>query len=358
MVTMKQLARAAGVSQTTVSHALNGKGRVSDETRQRIEQAARELGFKANAQAVGLRTGSSRLIALQIASDMIEVTLPNSTYFTELLNGAAQEAMESGWLVAVVPTLIDVEHLTHLQIDQGIIVDPTGTESLLKFLNDRGGVAVTTGRVPERYTKNLKRLSLAHVDNDMKELTFYGLDHLLAAGYRRPALLTLNSAKSYVSDIMAAYEAWCVSGGHEVIVGRALNLNEPEAARAAERLLGHAPKPDAVFTTNEGAAHGVIKAAQRLGLTIPDDLGLISTMPTSRILQTLPSMTAIDPNAYEIGRTAVRVLLGKINDRTANSSIERVPFSLRPGASTARFMITRTHMDTRKSFNPGHTTRD
>lgn len=342
MITITEVARAAGVSPTTVSHALNGKGRVSRKTRERIEKAARDLGYQANARAVGLRTGSSRLIALQIASDMIEVTLPNSAYFTELLNGAAQAAMEVGWLVVVVPAMIDASNLAGSGIDAGIVVDPTGSESLLKFLNDRGGVAVTTGRVPDHIARSLPRLSLSHVDNDMKALTFAGLDHLLAAGYKRPALLTLNSQKSYVNEIIAAYQSWCAAGDHEVIVARASNLNEPHAARTAKQLISQAPMPDAIFTTNEGAAHGVIKAAQQLGLTIPDDLGLISTMPTSRILNALPSMTAINPNAYEIGRSAVRILLQKIAAPSSTEPIKPVSFSLRPGASTSRFMITRS----------------
>lgn len=342
MIKIAEVARAAGVSVTTVSHALNGKGRVSERTREKIEKAARQLGYRANPRAASLRTGSSRLIALQIASDMIEVTLPNSTYFTELLNGASQAAMESGWLVVVVPAMIDVQHLEGSGIDAGIIVDPTGSETLLQFLNDRGGVVVTTGRVPRHIAKRMPDLSMAYVDNDMKALTFAGLDHLLAAGYKRPALMTLNSQKSYVNDIIAAYQSWCIAGDHEAIIARAANLNEPHAARTAEQLVSQAPAPDAIFTTNEGAAHGVIKAAQKLGLAIPDDLGLISTMPTSRILHSLPSMTAINPNAHEIGRIAVRVVLQKIADPTAGDPIKPVQFSLRPGASTSRSMIVRS----------------
>lgn len=342
MVSIFDVARAAGVSQTTVSHALNGKGRVGKKTKEHVEKVAKELGYHANTQAIGLRTGASRLIALQIASDMIEVTLPNSAYFTELLNGASQAAMESGWLVVVVPTLIDLDALEGSGISAGIVVDPTGAEPLLKYLNERDGVAVTTGRLPEAAKRDLSRLSLSHVDNDMRALTFSGLDHLLASGYKRPALLTMNSQKSYIDDIIAAYQSWCAASDLDAIVARASNLNEPHAARTAEQLLNQTPAPDAIFTTNEGAAHGVIKAAQRLGLNIPDDLGLISTMPTSRILHSLPSMTAINPNAFEIGRTAVRVLLRRLIDRAFPVESGPVPFSLRPGASTSRSMILRS----------------
>ena len=101
------IAREAGVSITTVSHAFTGRGRVAPLTRERILQVAAAIGYTANPHAQNLASGRSRTLAIQVAGFTARQTsgvlLPDAAYYMDLLNGAASAAAESDYAIMLTP---------------------------------------------------------------------------------------------------------------------------------------------------------------------------------------------------------------------------------------------------------------
>jgi DNA-binding LacI/PurR family transcriptional regulator len=102
-VDIRDVARTAGVSITTVSNAISGKGRLSPETRERVRRIAEQMGYEPSVHARGLVTGETRLLAIQASGFDDKSLIPQVAYIQELINSAAQTSLELGYSLVVVP---------------------------------------------------------------------------------------------------------------------------------------------------------------------------------------------------------------------------------------------------------------
>lgn len=307
------IAREAGVSITTVSHAFTGRGRVAPRTRERILQVAADIGYTANRHAQNLVSGRSRTIAIQVAGFATKQTsgilLPDAAYFMDLLNGAASAAAESDYAIMLTPYDFIPRRGQHMALDGAVIVDPVGQEALAEALAERELPVVTTGRPTSGDVR------YPWVDNDHAGVAARMLSHFLARGYRRPALIITTPSRSYVADIVAAYRRWCAE---RALDPRIVELPEPPAeraaARAARRLLTGQDPPDAIFTSYDRLAVGVLLQAERLKIPVPRSLGIASAVDSDLLRRISPSVTSVALSPQRIGRIAVEVLIKLIED--------------------------------------------
>ena len=334
-ISIEDVARESGVSIATVSHALNGKGRISKETRARVLDVAARLGYAINPSAASLRTGQSPLIAIQISPTEEGASLvPNSSYFNELLNGASAAAVAAGYPLVVLPRDVDETMLQTLGTSRGIVVDPTGSEPLLRHLLRRGTL-VTTGRMPDETLVEFPDAAVSSVDNDARRVTRTALRHLTASGYEHPAMLTSSGSASFFRDCVAELRAWAAEHDETLRIARLRQDNESSARRSLSALLDRYPETDAIFTTSEAGAIGCVTVAAARGRCVPDDFGIVAGMDTSLLKHFSPSITAIDLHPGLLGRAAVEQLLGL----TAGSSTRAsalVPHTLYRRDSTRR----------------------
>ena len=122
-VGIKDVAAAAGVSTTTVSHALNGKGRIAPATRRRVEEAAERLGYRPSAMARGLAGGRTGMLAMVVSGTVdIPVQVGDFDYFLRLMNGATLAALRHGYSLTLIQSQGEPEPLDGLPLD-GAIVD-------------------------------------------------------------------------------------------------------------------------------------------------------------------------------------------------------------------------------------------
>lgn len=317
-VGIRDIAREARVSITTVSHALNGKGRMPESTRRRVREAAERLGYQANLQARGLALGRSMTLAVQIASGNAEVIIPDVAYFIELLNAASARALERGYGLVLAPPRANHENVHRLQVDGAIVVDPTGAETMLA---DSSLPVVTTGRTPYCRTP--------WIDNDHVAGTRVVLDHLSEHGYQRPALLTRVTEQSYVLDSLDAYRAWCAERGCDPLIEHVAGMpSEAVASEAARRLLAGRQPADAIFATLDTLAVGAAIAARELGRHVPREVG-IAALTDSPILRTVqPTITALDLHAEAIGHGAVDLLLTLVEEEEGTGKEKAAPRSV------------------------------
>ena len=319
-VSIWDIAEEAGVSITTVSHALSGKGRLPDRTREKVRRAARRLGYRASTQARGLATGRSMALAVQVVGTRAGVLVPDFQYFVELLNAASAEAIERGYGLVLAPAGAGIEGLGHLSPDGIVVVDPTGEEPLLQ---PRGIPVVTAARVPEDGRET------AWVDSDHHAGTRRVLDHFLEAGRSRPALLTSTARQSYVDDTTAAYTTWCKERGLEPIVGLvAADPTEEAAAAVMGDLLTTKPRPDAVYATFDRMALGVLLACRERRISVPEDLAVAALTDSPLLRTTVPQITALDLDAPEIGRRVIELLVALVEGEEPASRQIMVPSTL------------------------------
>ena len=283
------MARAAGVSRTTVSHALNDKGRVAPETRERILAVAEELGYRPNTNALHLTQRRTGLLALTSSpSDPVPLGLLDVDYFLALAPAASEAALRAGYALVLGPTGQAPELWAQLRLDGALITDPLPSDPFLRELERQGTPVVTL-----RPRRRPRRGDLV-VDSDLVVAMTEVLDHVEAAGARRVGFVAEPPRHSYSIDELAAYERWQEERGAPALVEEAAGNHTEAGFHAAQRLLDAAKPPDAIVTTLEGLALGVKLAAETRGLRVPEDLMIAAVSDGPGLAQAHTSITAAD----------------------------------------------------------------
>lgn len=330
---IRDVARAAGVSRTTVSHALNGKGRVAPETRDRILRLAEELGYRPNVNALHLTQRRAGLLALTSSpSDPVPLGLLDVDYFLALAPAASEAALRAGYALVLGPTGDASELWSQLRLDGALITDPLPSDPFLRTLERQGTPVVTLGRDVDRKDETW------WVDSDLEAAMAEALDHLEEAGARRVGLIAEPPRHSYSIDEHAAYHRWQAARGLGPLVEEAAGNHTEAGFHAAQHLLDlpEGERPDAIVTTLEGLAIGVKLAAETVGLDVPDDLMIVAVSDGPILAQPHTSITATDLASAEIGAAAVRLLIDRLDGRAPEPSSVLIPSTLRVRASTRR----------------------
>jgi DNA-binding LacI/PurR family transcriptional regulator len=331
-VGIRQVAAAAGVSVTTVSHALNGKGRLPQETRDRVHAVAQELGYRPNATARNLAGGKTGLLGLVISQPAdIRFAFSDFAYFTYLTAAASAAALDRGYALVLTPSDIGLGAAVGVAVDGAIVVDPVEGDPLVQELRDASMPLVTTGRVVGDDP------GCAWVDNDHVAGTRSALDHLGRRNARRIALLTTPTVISYSVDVERAYREWCADHGMEPLVSKTdQQLTESAGYTAASELLRLPDPPDAIFASYDRLAYGALLAANARDVAVPDELMVVMTATESSHGQSSgPSVTALDLHPNQIGQRAVELLIDIVEERAEGGEV-LVPTTIIPRASTKR----------------------
>jgi DNA-binding LacI/PurR family transcriptional regulator len=331
-VGIKEVARAAGVSVTTVSHALNGKGRLPEETRERVRRVALELGYRPSRTARNLVGGRTGLMGLTVShAEGVPFALSDFAYFTQLMSAAATAAIERNYALVLAPPAVDRDGWLGVDVDGAIIVDPVRDDPLVNALHRARVPVVTTGRVAGGAGGD------PWVDNDHAAGTRSVLDHLARRGARRIALVTSPPVTSYTIDSEAAYRAWCDEHGHDALVAYAReDLTEGAGYAATSELLGRSEPIDGIYATLDRLALGALLAAEARGIRVPDDLLLVGNTDSDAARLATPSLTALSLHPDAIARRAVDLLADLIEGIEPATRNVIVPTRIVARASTRR----------------------
>jgi len=330
---IKAVAAAAGVSVTTGSHALNGKGRLPEETRERVRGIADELGYRPNATARNLVVGKTGLLGLAVSQQSgAPPAVTDFAYFAQLMTAASTEAIANGYALVLAPGDAALDPQSGIAVDGAIIVDPARDDQLVAQLQQAGIALVTTGRVPDGDDR------CCWVDNDHIAGTTAMLDHLERRGARRIALLTSALDISYTHDVERAYVSWCEERRAEPLLKRAASdLTERAGYAAASELLALPAPPDALFATYDRLAFGALLAADARGVRVPEELLLATTATESQApAQARPALTTLDLHPEEIGRSAAGLLVELLEEQEPARRHVLVPHRVIARASTRR----------------------
>ena len=335
-ISIKDVAREAGVSVTTVSHALNDKGRLNPETRARVREVADRLGYRPNPAARSLVSGRTGLIAvLPSLPTQPQVSFGDFGYFTELIAAATDVAVSKDWALVVAPPSSTDFVWERVPLDGVIVTDPITGDRALPVLRERGIPFVTISTDPDAPDGD------AVVACEARDCTVALLDHFLERGARRIGLLSAPPITAFLAATEATYARWCAQHGQEP-VEEILDLAELDRdrggslARAVERLFDREEAPDAVYAPLEILGIDVHRSIRDMRLRIPDDVLLATTHDRGQALMTNPPITTIEWDYREVGRRAATLLIDLVEGSRAAPTVETVPGRVMPRASTAR----------------------
>jgi LacI family transcriptional regulator len=336
-VGIRDVSKAAGVSVTTVSHALSEahQSRVSPGTRQHVREVAARLGYAPNRLASALRNQRSYLLGL--VGDQIAST----PYAGEMILGAQDAAYERGWVLLLVDsggnrsleqrqlnTLLQhqVDGIVYAKMYHQEIHVPdyvhTGTPVVLLDAFDADGQLSSV--VPDE---------VGAARTAVKELT--------DAGHRRIGFLNNADDIPATAGRLQGYREGLAAADIE-FDPRLVTRQPPDVKggrEGAKKLLGGAERPTALFCFHDHQAFGVYEAVGSLGLRIPEDISVVSIDNFEIISDALwPGLTSVGLPHYGMGRWAVSRLLDEIEDPERASVPEQIHFDcplVRRGSVTA-----------------------
>jgi DNA-binding LacI/PurR family transcriptional regulator len=331
-VSIKDVAREAGVSVTTVSHALNDKGRLHPDTRAHVKRVAARLGYRPNPAARSLVSGRAQLIAA-VASlpDDPRVEFAQFGYYTELIGAATGAVVGRGYALVVAPPTRSGFIWDRVSLDGVIVIDPVDGEPALPALRERGLPFVTVGEDPRGGHAD------AVVAFDDEAGTREMLDHLGSVA-ERVGLLAIPPVNAFARHTLDGYARWCEDTGRprlDRVIGLTTLLERDESAvgEALDTLL--ADGCDAVYAPIELLGMAVVGQLAQRNLSVPQDLRVATTHDAGRAAAADPALTTLSFDYVEMGRRAADLLLDLIEGRRTAPVRERVPTWVSPRASTA-----------------------
>jgi LacI family transcriptional regulator len=308
MVTMKDVARTAGVSIYTVSATLSGASPVSAELRARVEAAVRKLGYERNSMARGLRRGTSSLIGLIIS----DATNP---FFMELVDCIQTEAQAQGFSLLLGISGHDVarerELLRLMRSHQaaGTILCPAGSR------DDYSDGDLAAGRMQVVAIDNASsELPVDTVALDNRGAAKLATGHLLQLGHRRVAMVAGMPHQFVGQERLAGYRDALAAHGvafDETLIDHG-NFRLEDAYRACHRLLSEKPAPTALFVANNLMLIGVMRALGDRGIAVPDSVSVcsIDDFPWAPAFQ--PSLTVVRQPVADMASAAFQHLVARL----------------------------------------------
>jgi len=312
--TMHDVARVAGVSIKTVSNVVNDYPHVRPQTRDRVLSAIRELDYRPNLSARGLRSGRTGVIGLAVPA-------LRENYFAELADAVIRAAERRGLSVLIEQTGGErAKELAaigggRLHLTDGLLFSPVG---LGQRDVDALNVPIPLVLLGERIFGG----PTDHVTMHNTSSAQAAVEHLLALGRTRIALVgaqsdsadDTNSATLRLLGYRRALEAAGIPELPELI-----RVAEPwsreSGAVAVRRILEEGVSFDAVFALNDTLGLGALRALGEAGIRVPEEVALIGFDDIDESRFSVPSMSSVDPGRDEIAEIAVEMLLERIGEK-------------------------------------------
>jgi len=304
-ITIKDIAKMAKVAPSTVSRALNNKGRMSDATRERIRQLARELGYHPNINAKGLATNKTGNIGIVI----------NKRHSPE------------GFYDFYGTIIVGVEEVIEKQGYHLIFSSTDGGPSAPRCVKERrvDGVIFMGCDISKELILSLNDIPLVLVDNHLDGVNSIAIDneggaykaveYLIKLGYRKIGFIAERLSDLSFKERFEGYKAALKEYGleyHADLVAE--GLIPPEHGYVAMKKLLKRGTPPAVFAANDSTAAGAIKAIKENGLRVPDDIAVIGFDDGPTALHTVPLLTTVRVFREKMARVAAKRLMELIEN--------------------------------------------
>ncbi|MCI1749646.1 MAG: LacI family transcriptional regulator [Acidipropionibacterium sp.] len=325
VVTLQDVAERSGVTRGTASLALSGKGRVAPKTRERVRQAAAELGYVANRVAQNLRAARSGVVGIYVPDRVSALR-----YYLDATLAAVRRGAPSDLVVTLLPADLAARSQRALQLDGYILIDPEDGDPVVERLLGSGRPTVSCEPVPRGLP-----MPDGLVFGDHARAVRTLLDHLWGRGARNPLLIHPPLTMAWGREVEAAHRAWCEE--HQV-EARTLPSSPGRIDEllpgALASMLGSDPAIDAVIGGPEGTALVAMGVARGLGRRIGVDLMLASCVDEASLVLMDPPITALDMAPAEVGAACMDLLLTTLEGSDHRPDPVEIPLRLLERGST------------------------
>ncbi len=334
MIKLKDLAARLGLSQTTVSRALNGYPEVSEATRQRVLEAARRFDYRPNVSARNLATGRAGAIGAVLQSDRNLLLDP---HYAEFLAGLGERLADAEIDIVLSPARGDEignyrRMASGTRVDAIILSSPQIEDDRVPLLHGLGMPFVLHGRT---------RSTIPHawLDIDNEEAFRHATKHLLDLGHTRIALINGDTRYTYAADRERGYR--------DALAGRGIAadpkwmatglMTDEVGFRAAERFLAGTPRPTAFVVSSMMMALGAFRAARAAGLELGRDISMIAhddVFPFLNPDRMVPAMSTTRSSIRAAGTRIAEIAVEMLDGRNVAGLHELWPVDLVIRAST------------------------
>lgn len=320
-ITLRDVAKLAGVAPITASRAVNSPGQVSAEVLRRVQDAVQRTGYVPNRVAGGLASSRSRLIAAVVPSIVVSV-------FVEMIETLNNTLFDAGYQLMLGQTgysAVREEALLEAIIGRR----PDGIFLTGIMLSARGRTRLLASGIPVIETWDLTPtpidmlIGFSHADIGRTVADF-----LMSKGRRRLALVRSGDERANRRAI-AFSEAVAQRGLGEVCIDNVGDARSLKSGREAlRRILAQVPDVDAVFCSSDLLAMGVLTEAQAQNMPVPQRLAIVGFGDVPYVADMVPALTTVHINGREMGQQAARFLVDRAEGRTVDRPIIDIGFSI------------------------------
>lgn len=319
MATIDDVAKAAGVSKSTVSNVFSQKRPISKEVSARVIEIARQLNYRPNYWARMLTSKETRIIGLNMEGEIVKF----GSFHLALLNGVLKECYSQGYRLLV--NTLPKEYSDHLPnvssdpLDGEIMLDPMVKDPRITDRLKRDVPIVVIGRPPRSF-----EASISYVDNDNVGTSYKVTEHLLELGHRRILFLNAPSNRTVAQDREHGYRI--AFEERQIPIDPKLTVNKLVSPFSSidygyeqlKKVYAGKASITAVITDTDKVAMGVYQAAAELKLNIPRDLSVFafSEEPSyASVFQ--PALSSVKLNGELLGGEATKLLIEQCQTRTS-----------------------------------------
>ena len=316
--TIKDVARQAGVSHTTVSRALHNSSLISTQTTERIQKIASELGYHPSVAARSLKTNRSQALGV-IVSHIAD------PYFSEILQGIDDVAQENGYSLFIAsaqhnPTRENaiVQTMREHRVDGVILCSPYFTPEQSKRLNSYDiPIVALNNQATDNY-----RFAIYHDDVDGSR---QACQHLIELGHKRIAYLGNAASGRTTQERLSGFRQAMAEAGLAVqpeFIHQVCGNSAEQGLEGMDYFLELTERPTALICYNDWMAVGVLKGLRRAGLRVPEDISITGFDNIMYSDYTQPPLTTIDQPKRTLGAEAALMMIEQLRADTKSTPIE------------------------------------
>ena len=320
-ITIKEVAKLAGVSPSTVSRVISDSSRISDETKKVVRKAMGELGYHPNAIARSLVNRSTNTIGIVMPQSPQSALL--NPFFPQALSGITAAAHEADYCILLSTGSSEEEQEKSIKdiimggrVDGVILMYSSADNGTLEIIKEMKMPAIIIG-------KPIDTEGILYVDNDNVDASYRVTKRLLEKGHKKVAFMS-GSFRYVVSlDRLDGYRNALMHSGLEldrnyITEGEFLKDSGYENMK---KLLELKEIPTALVVTDDVMAFGAIDAIKHAGLRIPEDIEIVSfnNVPIAEFCN--PSLTSVDIDAYSLGYESSKLIIEKIKGKAEKDKV-------------------------------------
>jgi len=328
MVTIKDIAKAAGVSPSTVSRVISNHSRISKATTEKVKRIMEEMGYHPNLMAKSLVSKTTNALAIVLPRPAEE--LFQDFFFGELLRGILAHSTKAGYdmlLSAATSPNDEQETISRLvlgrRVDGVILLSARQDDPLIELLANHDFPTVLIGRTEGHD-------NIITVDTDNNQAAYDATLHMIKQGHTRIGFVVGEPNLTVSVDRLAGYRKAMVEAGlainpEWIVDGEFL---QQSGYRAMSFVMNIPERPTALVVIDDITAFGVLRGLNELGYQVPTDISLVSFNNIALAELASPAISSVDIGTYQLGYTASHLLVRRIQEHLTSQARNIIPHRL------------------------------